>query len=364
MYNRTGRKILVGLNYPWADYGADFGIPPPGKTRAPWKAAAKLAELRELKRKYGIFAVRWFILADGLTYGTGAEAPGNPSGNIWTFQVPAHSPNHIVSDFKTLLVEIHQAGLKIIPSLIDFHWCHPGKPVGHGYVKCGRADVIRNAANHRKFFEHILEPLLKASKGLPIYAWELVNEPEWITIGSGQGDPSKHVIPMPTMNAFIREGIRRINAAGFDSTVGFAKMETLAEQSPWDWKSSKITKHQFHYYPLSHLKPTELPEHWFSVEYPCFVGEFATVLDMPEVDYKTQPPTYKGPDGKKDWTWLLHDSVSQRLLDMEAKGYPAAFLWSKKPKDPKWSQPGGPDDPATNWDTNTKNEIKKVTGMP
>ena len=81
MTQNTNNRLLVGINYPWIDYGWDFGDPP-----AAWVNAQNLPAWREQKRKrlvedftrfadHGLFAVRWFILPDGTSYGTGDEAP-------------------------------------------------------------------------------------------------------------------------------------------------------------------------------------------------------------------------------------------------------------------------------------------------
>src|SRR5215470_16715131 len=92
--------MLVGVNYPWIDYGWDFGDPPPA-----WVNTQHVAEWRERKREQivtdfracaemGLFAVRWFILADGLSYGVGEAAP-KKVGHLWAFDpLPGDHPFH------------------------------------------------------------------------------------------------------------------------------------------------------------------------------------------------------------------------------------------------------------------------------
>src|SRR5262245_54329948 len=131
---QSAGKLQVGINYPWVDYAWDFGDPP-----AAWVNPQFVAEWREKKRvsvvedfrsfaAMGLFAVRWFILADGLSYGTGSEAP-KEAGGKWTFDPLARDHSfhkQLFEDFEFVLKTSAEAGIKFVPSLIDFHWCHPG----------------------------------------------------------------------------------------------------------------------------------------------------------------------------------------------------------------------------------------------
>lgn len=327
-------KLLVGINYPWIDYGWDFGDPPQA-----WVAWQNLPAWREQKRNrivedftrfadQGLFAVRWFVLPDGTNYGTGIESPENSEGH-WQFEPlacehPCHSK--LCDDFEFVLETCVRLGLKFVPSLIDFHWCHYGTVADHkaGIVKGGRADIVNDPVKRERFFEGVLEPLLEVSLRHPeaIYAWELMNEPEWVTTDKTLDEHSPQenkTVPLDRMLEFLRKGIGRINAKklpngqqAFRSTVGFAHHDTL-----FDWNSANlgVTLHQFHFYAQ---KDGTLPPNVFSDDYSCFVGEFATAV-------------------QKDWTDLkkrnLDQSVINRLNLIEEKGYPAAFLWSAQAMD-------------------------------
>ncbi|MCI0664120.1 MAG: hypothetical protein L0220_23940, partial [Acidobacteria bacterium] len=126
------RPFLVGINYPWIDYAWDFGDPP-----AAWVNSQNIVEWREKKRRQivedfrafvemGLFAVRWFMLADGLSYGTGSEAPQRV-GDEWRFDpLPGEHSYHsqLCDDFEFVLKTCAELEIKFVPSLIDFHWCH------------------------------------------------------------------------------------------------------------------------------------------------------------------------------------------------------------------------------------------------
>jgi hypothetical protein len=326
--------MLVGVNYPWIDYAWDFGDPPEA-----WVNPQYVAEWREKKRQQivadfrafaemGLFAVRWFMLADGLSYGAGADAPKIVSGK-WTFDsLPREHRFHqqLCDDFEFVLKTCDELKIKFVPSLIDFHWCHQGTvaDANAGIVKGGRYDIVADPAKSKTFFDHVLEPLLEISLRYPdaIYAWELINEPEWVTetrsLMQIRSDVNK-TVTQDQMLAFIAEGVGRINAKllpdgrqAFRSTIGFAHWDAIES---WDSAGLGVTLHQFHYYAPDRRK---IPKHHFSDEYPCFIGEFATTFQRGWPELKKQD---------------LARAITARLRCVEEKGYPAAFLWSARATD-------------------------------
>jgi len=329
--------MFVGINYPWIDYGWDFGDPP-----AAWVASKDISAWREGKRKgieedfktfasQGIFAVRWFLLADGLNYGTGDFAP-RKTGNQWMFEpLPAdHSfYSGLQDDFEFVLRVCLQYGLKLFPSLIDFSWCHQGVPMRGNpeIVKGGRYGVVRDAPKRQAFFDRILDPLLMSSMQYrdSLYAWELINEPEWVIRGSWKTNKNRNVT-REEMKAFIMEGTRRINAIRLDdgspafrSSIGFAHRNSIDK---WNAHELGITLHQFHYYAQ---KNRALPSEAHSTGRPCVVGEFATAVGRDWPDLKEQN---------------REQTVTNRLACIEQKGYPACFLWSAKSIDAatRWNE--------------------------
>jgi len=322
--------MLVGINYPWIDYGWDFGDPPPA-----WVGDENLPAWRETKRKQieedfsqfaaqGIFAVRWFLLADGINYGMGQFAPQKTDEN-WTFDpLLAGHPfySQLCDDFEFVMQVCRKNDLQFFPSLIDFHWCHQGTAIEGSpcIVRGGRHDIIRDPVKRRAFFERVLDPLLDSSAQYrdSIYAWELINEPEWVvrSMSPGGEEDGNRNVSQEEMMEFITEGIRRINMkrlpdgrGAFQSSVGFAHWESLNE---WDSENLGITLHQFHYYAQENC---DLPLHPHSENHPCIVGEFATAAGCDWPDLKNR---------HKDQT------VTNRLCCVEDKGYPACFLWSAR----------------------------------
>ncbi len=303
-----------------------------------WVSGENLPAWRESKRSRieedfaqfqsrRIFAVRWFLLADGLNYGTGESAPRR-IGNEWLFEpLPAGHPfyRQLGEDFEHVLGTCAKTGLKLLPSLIDFSWCRRGTeiPGSPGIIKGGRYGIVCDAAKQKLFFDRILDPLLDISRKYQdaVFAWELINEPEWVTgrfplFGEKRGN---RTVTLKEMKSFITEGVRRIHAhllpdggRAFHSSVGFAHWRTLEK---WDASALGITLHQFHYYAQGGCV---LPPHPPGREIPCVVGEFASAAG------RSWPDLLK-PD--------MGQTVTHRLRCLEGKGYPACFLWSARAVD-------------------------------
>ena len=267
------------------------------------------------------------------------------------FRSPREHAFHaqLVEDFAFVLQICADLKIKFFPSLVDFHWCHQGTKADAAgeIVKGGRADLVRDPAKRARFFDAVLEPLLDASMKHPdaLYAWELINEPEWVTEATSlfqlRSDSNK-TVSLDQMRAFIAEGIGRINnrflpggRQAFRSSVGFAHWDAV---HTWDSPGLGVTLHQFHYYAPDN-RP--IPRHTFSPEYPCIVGEFATQFHRGWPDLKKQD---------------LARTISTRLECLRAKGYPAAFLWS-----------AGAVDEATTWTGADREQtiafVKQVSGV-
>jgi hypothetical protein len=319
--------MQVGVNYPWCDYGWDFGLGPP-----PWRGTRDEPRWRDRIDEHlrhfqtlGISVVRWFVFADGLTYGVGAEAPRPDAGapGQWRFD-PPHLDDRIVRHFDLLLERFLAAAaagrpaIRLLPVLIDFYFCDAGtRPVTRpdpanpveviedpDWVKQGRADAIVDPEKRRRFLDRALEPLLQVSRARAdaIYAWELINEPDWVTTRWHPNPLARPPVPEAAMRAFIDEGKQQVRAAGFKPTIGFASTGLL--------QRSRITAeiNQFHYYPDGGL---QLGPHRFDPGFPEIIGECATAT------------TDVWPDLPSDEQGILH-----RLKVARDRGYPLTILWS------------------------------------
>lgn len=337
--------MRVGINYAWKNYAWDFGEPPHKASGAAWgpRAAWKPtldAELAEWK-SLGLFAVRWFLLGDGTTYGVGAQAPHlDPGSGQWRFDEIPHLSVAFLEDFEALLVACQRAGILLIPSLLDFHFGFPGLPVpGSTVVKQGRSDVLYDPHKRALFLSRVLAPLLELCRRYRevIHAFELMNEPEWCTQQPGLSaellDPRKR-LPRTAVQAYLVEGARLIHEAGLRSSCGFAHHHSLAE---WDSPKLGLTLHQFHYYADDCGRPMPLPAHTYDARWPVIVGEIATARFRPWPELGPQQD--------------LHD----RLVWAAGKGYPEIFLWSAN-REEEHAVP-----PVVDWSEKNRELVRRFT---
>ena len=338
----------VGVNYPWVNYGLDFGRAPPSWGRTPGTDPAWLAEVDAHLVRFvdlGLRVVRWFILADGLAYGTGADAPRPDGRGRWRFDPPPLDPE-ACRHFGLLMERFEAANpggaprITVLPVLVDYGFFAAGRcPVKHAashddgdpeWVKGGRADAVNDVTRRRAFLAGALAPLLRISRSHArvIHAWEIVNEPEWVT--KGWHPRSKRGLPVEegAMRAFVLEASAAIREAGFSPTVGFAQRETLSRARLGGEGS------QVHHYAggRRRLAPADPAQ-------PAILGELATAT--------TSDP----------WPDLpAHaQGLFARLQLAERRGYPLALLWSAL------QLVSGDADRHSRWDAEVEREIARFT---
>lgn len=318
--------MVVGYNYPWAfnKYGLYFG-PHPGE---PWMDrwleffAKNLVELGEL----GLRVVRLFLLCGGENYGALAR---DPSRGEVAFAPPRELDAAFLRHLEQTLEAVRDSGtgIKLVPSLIDFGFFGPA----YGNSG-GRWDLARDAALREAFFDAALTPFLDKSKPYAdqIYAWEVMNEPYWnchfysppIYRGPLSALPRRPLVRTRDMKTFLEAALQRIEAAGFQSTVGHRFYADLKR-----WPGG--TRPQFHYYAKRVLwlgDPGTIPH--YNETGGAFVGE----IDAGASHGKLWPEL-KGADRDPE------RRVFERLLLLERKGYKLALVWPEL----EWSAPDARD---------------------
>jgi len=316
------RGMTVGYNYPWGfnQYGLYFGPHPAVSWMDRWLEffEKNLVEIDDL----GLKVVRIFLLCAGENYG--ALARGPERGQV-TFEPPRPIDPKFLDDLERMLAIVKncKADIKLVPSLVDFGFFGPV------YGNSGRrGDIARVAAVREAFFETVLDPFLAVGKRYAdqIYAWEVMNEPYWnchfiappLYRGSLRALPRIPLVKSLDMKAFLEGALRRIEAAGFESTVGHRFYKDLER-----WPGG--TRRQFHYYARRILglgDPGRIPD--YAETGGAFIGEIDSGTGhgnlWPELGGADRDPEQR---------------LFERLRLLDKKGYKLALVWPEL----GWSAP-------------------------
>jgi hypothetical protein len=319
--------MLAGLNYPWMNYGWDFGVPPPG-WRSPVSWQDDISAQLPHWRKLGVSVVRWFILADGLNLSR------------------EHSLDAAFLDDFACMLGSFSPEVQVLPVLLDFPTAFPALDaraseqtlqiwraegeaprLPYGYFKGGRSDIFNDPAISRQFVQGVLDPLLEISRAYRenVFAWEVINEPEWIVrrrrLGRTWGGLPEHAkVSAASMAEFFRVALARIASEGFSSTIGFTCARML---SAWTREIGPLIGDldgflpQHHYYP----GPQDYLE---ALEGSTILGEFSTRQQ-------------EGDDNPHARSWPElppgRQSLSDRLTLAAERGYSLALPWSYRARD-------------------------------
>ena len=294
----------MGANLPWLTYGCDFGA-------SPWHPGGGLASRANLDRvrgvldelaRAGVEVVRWFLFCDGRS-GVRFDASGRPMG----------PDERVAADVEAALGLVDRAGLALCPVVIDFHWCLPAR-VEQGVRLRGRRDVLVEADKREALLERVLAPLWRRYGGEPvIWAWDLVNEPEWVTLGFGSWNPFRAVEP-ECMRAFLGEAVRLAHAETRHAvTVGSACAAWLGLVRDLD-----LDLYQPHWYDrLERLAPFGTPVAAMGLDRPVVLGEFPTRGSARDIPTLLDAARRAGYAGAFAWSALAEDSASDHIAAVE-----------------------------------------------
>jgi hypothetical protein len=130
-----------------------------------------------------------------------------------------------------------------------------------------------------------------------IFAWDVINEPEWVTCSLGARRRS--CVSLATMKEFVRDSAALVHRhTGQAVTVGSASAQWFEA-----WRDVGLDFYQAHWYEhLERRAPLARPVRDLKLDRPVMLGEFPSRLPSREL---------------------------QRILERaRAAGYSAAFVWS------------------------------------
>jgi hypothetical protein len=184
-------------------------------------------------------------------------------------------------------------------------------------VRCGgRGHHLTDSGFRTRFLHHVLRPLFSRFGGRPgIAAWDLINEPEWVTFSWRSWDPLHGVLP-DVMRDFIAETTALVHeCTDHAATVGLACPASLPLV-----RGLGLDLLQAHWYDhYEHECPIDTPVVTWGDEAPVLLGEFpsrGTRLSAVELERIAREAGYAGAlawsltssdessDGQAVWEWL------------------------------------------------------------
>jgi len=258
MSNSAVAPFLLGVNYPWAQYGHDFGLTSSGHTGVSLpgtydRVARDFVEIRSC----GVQVVRWFLFGDGR------------GGFITDRGIPRSPDALLLKDVGAALQLAESAGVKLCLSLMDYLWLQDR---GRDHQPNDSQRVLQFAAGREALLERVLLPLFCEFRGHPaLFAWEIANEPEW-AIREFNVHPFAKVA-FAEFRAFAEEIVRAVHEyAGSLVTLGSARLIWFRA-----WSELGLDFYQAHYYPAAERETkAELAKQLASLprlDQPLWLGE-------------------------------------------------------------------------------------------
>jgi hypothetical protein len=287
----------LGANLPWVAYGGDFGAnawQPEGGLARPESAAKLEAALARLEDA-GVTRVRWFMFCDGRA-GLRFAADGTPEG----------LDDFVFADVDAALEAARRHHIRVMFALLDFYFLQKAEAAG-GVTMRGHADVFRDGAKRAAFLATVVRPLAERyGHDETIFAWDVVNEPEWSTFGVGSWKPAQSVAA-DELRTFVREATAVLHEAATQPvTVGSASTRWLPLVA-----GLGLDFYQAHWYDhFERRAPLATPVAALGLDRPVILGEFPTKGSARSTKTLLDTAAAAGFGGAFPWALLSEDDAT------------------------------------------------------
>ena len=292
-----GVPFVSGVNLPWLHYGCDIGASrwrPDGGVAAPATRAILDEHLARIAAP-GPPVKRWLRLCCWRA-GIRADGGGGPVG----------LDDRARYDLDAAADALARHGLEAIFVLVDYLLCASPR-IAAGVQAGGRRRWLARGAFRTRLIERVLAPLVAhLGSDAPVAAWDVINEPEWVTRGFG-GGTATGAVSRRAMRHFLEDAVAAIHEAtavpvtvGLASACGFELVRDLA-----------LDLYQVHWYDRhSSLAPLDTAVADWRLDAPLLLGEYPTRGSRLTPSDIVATARRCGYVGALAWSALSHDESS------------------------------------------------------
>lgn len=233
----------------------------------------------------GVQYVRWFLFCDGR-----AGIRFSPGGR------PLGLDDFVFRDVDAALDVARRHGIALMFALFDFLWCGAVSAT-HGVQMGGRAHAIADSGHRDALLNSVMRPLLERYGNEPeIFAWDIINEPEWIT-----------TVDAADLRAFLRQSVALVHSSTrHPATVGSAGVRWRDR-----YAGLGLDFYQVHWYDgLKHQPSLDTPVAHLGFDRPVLLGEFPTRGSKRTPDAIVEAARSAGYSGAFYWSVLARDECS------------------------------------------------------
>jgi hypothetical protein len=248
-------SFIVGANLPWLTYGCDFGASrwfPDGGIARP-DVRTRLRDALTALADAGATHVRWFLFCDGRS----GMVTGHDDGLLGLDE-------HVRRDVEAALAELDRAGMSVIFVLFDFLWFAPARFI-EGVQVGGRGSWLTHQSSRQRTLDTTVAPVLGWTSGhQTVAAWDIINEPEWVSRRCASRDEMRAFIG--DVRALVHELTPHAATVGLASARGLPLVRGLG-----------LDVYQVHWYDrFDRRTPLERPVSELGADAPVLLGEFPT----------------------------------------------------------------------------------------
>ena len=286
------------MNLPWLDYGIDFGSnawrPDGGVSQA-----GPLVRMREgLARaaSSGADVVRWFLLCDG------RAGLREDDGRV-------RLQPQVLLDLDAAVHCLEERGLRAIFVLLDFSWFAAPRRL-RGVTLGGRRRLVADPASREALLAEVLAPILERhGRSGAVLAWDVINEPEWATLGAGAWNPATS-LRRASMRSFIADVVGLVHRhSNRPATVGLASAAGLPLV-----RGLGLDLYQVHWYDSVEARaPLDAAVSALGLDRPLLLGEYPTRGSARSPSSILETARERGYCGALAWSLLAEDTASDSL---------------------------------------------------